>query len=104
MEAGVRLSAALPPESKEIRPLFENTGGSARPAFQYPQPESLPRLDFAGIGNACLMVGKEVRDGSRRFGNWWPVAPGVLCLACQSKSRDEEEEHPNAVRYEVGGS
>jgi hypothetical protein len=95
MEAGVRLSAALPPESKEIRPLFENTGGSARPAFQYPQPESLPRLDFAGIGNACL------KWSERRFGMVLVVSVigGLLLLAyCVSLVKANRETKKKSIQ------
>jgi hypothetical protein len=45
--------------------------------------------------------GKEVPDGVRRFGNWWPFAFGLLCVAYASNSRDEEE-RSDPAQYEVG--
>ena len=104
MEAGARLNAALPPESKEIlHSLRTLVAAPVRRSNTLGQP-GRQSVTMQASGTLAWCVRKEVRDGSRRFGNWWPVAPGVLCLACQGNSRGEEEERPNAVRYEVGGS
>src|SRR6266478_6437965 len=53
--------------------------------------ERYENVNLQALSTLACRCRKKVPDGFRGFSYWWPFDFGLLCLACQSQARREEE-------------